>query len=275
MSNKIKSLRVIFFSPTKTTQKIAQEIAKGCGFENYRESDLTTPQKRAAFDPKITEDLVIIAMPVYEEHIPHEILPLLNTIEGKNQPMIGVALYGNIGYGMALKDFSILSEQVNLNPVAYGAFIGEHSFSRPDTPVARNRPDQKDLLEAEAFGKEVAKQLSINMLPFPKKLIPGHLPFMARILPQGSAKWFTVAPAINTECNQCNACIHLCPMGAIDEALLVDNSLCIRCFACVKRCPKTGRSIEYKKSFLVKHVLKRGGRMRKDNLTMLMKDTTA
>jgi NAD-dependent deacetylase len=41
--------------------------------------------------------------------------------------------------------------------------------------------------------------------------------------------------SIATEnCVQCNICIEVCPVAAIDELLLCDSNTCIKCFACVK-----------------------------------------
>lgn len=45
-------------------------------------------------------------------------------------------------------------------PVAAGAFVGEHSYSTPETPIAQGRPDAQDLAAATAFGAQVREKLA-------------------------------------------------------------------------------------------------------------------
>ena len=45
-------------------------------------------------------------------------------------------------------------------PVAAGAFVGEHSYSTPETPIAQGRPDARDLTAATAFGAQVREKLA-------------------------------------------------------------------------------------------------------------------
>lgn len=45
-------------------------------------------------------------------------------------------------------------------PVAAGAFVGEHSYSTPATPIAQGRPDARDLIAATAFGAQVREKLA-------------------------------------------------------------------------------------------------------------------
>ena len=44
--------------------------------------------------------------------------------------------------------------------VAAGTFVGEHSYSTPETPIAQGRPDARDLAAATAFGAQVREKLA-------------------------------------------------------------------------------------------------------------------
>ncbi|MDW7970256.1 MAG: 4Fe-4S binding protein [Nitrososphaerota archaeon] len=41
----------------------------------------------------------------------------------------------------------------------------------------------------------------------------------------------------NVKCNNCDICMKVCPMWAIDSNKSIDRTLCINCKECVKRCP--------------------------------------
>ena len=56
-----------------------------------------------------------------------------------------MVVYGNRDYEDALLELSDRAKDWGLTPVAAGAFIGEHSYSRPSLPVAEGRPDEDDL----------------------------------------------------------------------------------------------------------------------------------
>ena len=49
--------------------------------------------------------------------------------------------YGNRDYEDALVELYDLALSLGLTPFAAGAFIGEHSYSTPEMPVAEGRPD--------------------------------------------------------------------------------------------------------------------------------------
>jgi hypothetical protein len=74
-------------------------------------------------------------------------------------------VYGNIGFGMSLKESTSLARSMRLTPVAAATFIGEHSFSCPEIPLAAGRPDGQDLSKAETFGAELARKLTAISSP--------------------------------------------------------------------------------------------------------------
>jgi ferredoxin len=262
----LSSIRVVYFSPTNTTYKILKAIISGIDIKNAVYSNLTSIKNRESFNRIIEEELVIIGIPVYEEHIPDFIASCLSTIIGRGQPVVLVSVYGNIGFGVSLKELYGISKECNLSPCAIGTFIGEHSFSNDEIFIAKDRPNVDDLTYAKEFGRRIKNKLSGSSISeIEDKIIPGSLPLFARFIPKNGAKRISNKPKININCTKCNACIFLCPMNAINYKLEIDNRKCIRCFSCVKKCSVKGRDIVYKKALIVKPILKKIGKTNKTN----------
>lgn len=263
-----KTGAMIFFSPTGTTKKILHAFFSGLEITNPSIMDLTHVSGRNRNIETIKEDIAVIGMPVYEETIPEVVVDTLRRINGKGQPIVLIAVYGNIGFGITLKELEAIASNAGFKVVAAATFIGEHSFSNEGVSIAKGRPDNNDLSKAREFGMEIKNKLvEINDFKEVRKLqLPGSLPFMARVLPKNSAKFFTKDPIADlSKCNLCGACVKVCPMSAIEEKTLKINSdKCLRCFACVKKCSRKARIIAYKKEFLVTRVLRIQGRKRKE-----------
>jgi ferredoxin len=263
----ITSVRLIYFSPTHTTKKVLTAIAKGIGCATVHHTDLTTPKKRASAERTLQDDLILLGLPVYEEYLPEIVNETLHEFKGCSQPVALVSVYGNIGFGMSLKELTSFAQSMQLTPVAASTFIGEHSFSCREIPLAAGRPDEQDLKKAETFGADLACKLSAmtSVAEVEPLNVPYSLPLMARILPKGSAALFTHAPSTNGQCNQCGACVLMCPTGAINEKdFTTDEARCLRCFSCVKNCLRSGRDIRFKKTFLVKTMFRRKNAVRQE-----------
>jgi ferredoxin len=128
-------------------------------------------------------------------------------------------------------------------PIACAAYIGEHSFSSSETPIAEGRPDASDLNSAESFGRRInEKLLSVSSVDHISDInIPGNYPY------KGDSKlWSVDFMAVSNECTQCGICAEGCPVGAInsENSSLVDKEKCITCCACIKNCPQNARTIK-------------------------------
>lgn len=151
---------------------------------------------------------------------------------------------------------------------AAGSFIGEHSFSTKEVPVAEGRPDLQDMKVAFEFGQKIKNKLLesnwLNGVSIP--VPPGRLPLIARLLPEKSAGIFTKAPSADMSlCNRCGVCVKVCPVSAIDaNTLAIDDNKCLRCFSCVRKCNKKARMIIYRKSPIVARFLANKSKVRKE-----------
>ncbi|GAA0177176.1 4Fe-4S binding protein [Clostridium sediminicola] len=255
----ISSVTTIYFSPTGTTKKIINSIVKGMGIVNNKIIDLTLPKVRETSASLIDGDIVLIGVPVYEEKIPEVVYPFLTNLKVNEKPVVLVGVYGNISDGIVLNELDYITQMLGFKLVAAGSFIGEHSFSTDEVPIAKNRPNNDDLNKAVEFGKSIMKKIQNvnNLKDISLKISQEKLSLMAKIAPKNSAKLITKTPFVDmSKCSHCNVCVELCPMSVIDkETLEIDEEQCLRCFCCVKSCPNNARKIIYKPRFLVSKVL--------------------
>ena len=242
---------LVYFSPTGTTKKICTSIAKGLGAKNVTHYDVTLPD--ASFETLLTTGVAIIGIPVYAGRVPELCLKRLQTITSKGVPAVLVALYGNREFEDALVELRDVSSTQGFNVIAAGAFIGEHSYSTTERPIAAGRPGAEDLKQAVRFGQQVAAKIERGAFTNPE--IKGKVPFKERVQFGG------VAPETDNEkCTLCGKCATVCPTGVITVSGSVtthaDN--CIMCCACVKVCEVEARPfnhprIEEKRAMLLKN----------------------
>ncbi|MDD4362820.1 MAG: EFR1 family ferrodoxin [Atribacterota bacterium] len=265
----INKLVKIYFSPTHSTEKIINAIAKGWNIPNQKNISLNSLIERHNFNPDIQiNEAILLGIPVYEERIPSLLYPALIKMKGLGQPIVLVVTYGNISAGIALQQLKKMMQFQGFKIIAAASFIGEHSFSYQDIKIADGRPDKKDLILAESFGKQIKEKIEQNegMENINNLEIKGELLTFNRVLPKHSELLITHAPVIDKNiCQKCKKCLAVCPMNAIDPISLKSREkLCIRCFACVKLCPFSARKISYKKMPLIKSALKIIGKKRKE-----------
>lgn len=239
---RIKRINLVYFSPTKTTQKIVNALAHAKAFANAEiiDNNLTSPNFETSLKPIESDDLVIFGMPVYAGRVPVEAIERFEKINNSASPVVLIAVYGNRHYDDALIEMRELATAKGMLPIAAGAFIGEHSYSTNEFPVAANRPDENDIQIAEKFAQQVFEKL--NKLADASKIeplnIPGTFP-----LPERRPLPDAFAETDYDKCIKCKKCIDLCPTGAIEFSDKIETvaEKCIICCACIKACPTNAR----------------------------------
>jgi ferredoxin len=239
----ITTAKLVYFSPTGTTQKVVRAIARGFAPGSVDEIDITLPAARIQPLRTAENELLIIGVPVYMGRVPVTVRDWLNAIVARNTPAVCVVLYGNRTYEDALLELRNIVTKCGCRAIAGCAFLGEHSFSDAETPIAEGRPDHNDLRIAEEFGKKIREKLhtAASVTQALDAKIPGEFPY------RGDARLWTVDfIAVGDACDQCGACATLCPAGAIDpaDARKIDTKLCITCCACIRSCPQHARSMK-------------------------------
>lgn len=251
---KINRINIVYFSPTGTSRKVATAIAKG--FEDLNASIFDATKSPISL--KATKDsLTIVAMPVYGGHLPITARERINELTSEGSPAISVVVYGNRAYEHALEELAQTLQDKGFKIAAGATFIGEHSYSTGNMPIAQGRPDKNDLEEAKKFGKMVADKLAknkdvdeaiINVSKIKKSKQPFFplLRFIFSVLKlRRNAIPMPTSPQTDAQlCSHCGACAKVCPVGAIKAGNeeKTDAQKCIRCCACVKVCPHKART---------------------------------
>lgn len=240
------------FSPTRTTHRVVAALAQALDMPTV-DVDLT---RAAAPASEIgADDLAILAAPVYVGRIPALALERMASVRGNGTPAVIVVVYGNRAFEGAACELAAWARSRGFRPVAAAAFVGEHSYSTPATPIAVGRPDSDDLAAAAAFGARIREKLrsgdlrevSVERLKTPRTPLLTLLCFIGSVI---ALKWSmrgtkaTAVPGVEAaECTRCGRCAALCPTQAIarGDELHTDPTRCIRCCACVKGCPAGAR----------------------------------
>ena len=270
------NIAVLTFSPTGTSSAVAQAIARGTGQKKAITVDVTYGQAEAQdFD---RDTLVIVSVPVYGGHVAPPALKRLEHIQGHDTPAVAIVVYGNRHYEGALEQLAEFLGHRGFRVIAAGTFIGEHSYSTPETPIAAGRPNADDLRLAELFGDIIVRKLSrypdspavdVSTIEPPvqdaetmqrfKKIVMG---WMQQGVPMPQA------PVADAElCTGCGTCVDRCPTQAIptDAPATTMADACIKCCACVKACPTGARTFPTPFSALLSHDFA----TQKENMTLL------
>ena len=240
----VKQVKLIYFSPTGTTQKVLESIAKGIAVEDVEHINLTLQEEAQQTIPPFSDELIIIGAPVYGGRLPVDAINRFKQIKASKTLAILIVVYGNREFEDALLELKNLAIELGFNPVAGGAFIGEHSYATEDVPIANGRPDSADVQIAMDFGAKIKdKVTALQSADAQKDLkIPGRFPYAA-----GGARAMAVAPVTKEDtCTVCGTCASVCPTAAIsiNESVATEIDLCIRCSACIKNCPTGAKAWE-------------------------------
>ena len=239
----VKQVKVIYFSATGTTEKVLESIAKGITVEVVEHINLTLPEGARQSILPFSDELVIIGAPVYGGRLPVDAINRFKQLKASKTLSILIVVYGNREFEDALLELKNLAIELGFNPVAGGAFIGEHSFATKDVPIANGRPDTLDVQKASDFGAKIKNKVKALQSPGGQMdlEIPGRLPY------EGGPRSMSVSPVTKEDtCTVCGTCASVCPTAAIsiDGSVATKIELCIRCCACIKNCPTGARVME-------------------------------
>jgi ferredoxin/menaquinone-dependent protoporphyrinogen IX oxidase len=235
----IDNLNLVYFSPTGTTQKIVKTIGKtlekNLKTTSFNDFDLT---KESSSVPHFNKNSIsIIGSPVYAGRLPMGIAKKLEKLEGNNSIAVIIVTYGNRAFEDSLLELKNILKNAGFRILAAAAFIGEHSFSTDDKPIAKDRPDSSDLSKCIAFSERIQTKIK-DIEKLADISIPGNYPY--KELPQ--------LPSLSPQtdeilCDLCGICENICPVEAIqvDSEVVTNTDACIWCCACIKSCPNEAR----------------------------------
>ena len=242
---KLEKIWAVYFSGTGTTRRTVERIAGGIASrlnlpaESVDFSRPAVRQETLGFGEK---DLVVFGTPVYAGRVPNVLLPFLRErIVGGGALAVPVVLFGNRNYDDALIELRNILAADGMHPIAAGAFVGEHSFSRV---LGADRPNAEDEALMDEFAARVAALAAgLDAAPVKSVAMRGQEPLRPYYTPRDRAgnpiNILKVKPKTDlSRCGGCGLCADLCPMGSIDPAdVSAVRGICIKCCACVKGCP--------------------------------------
>lgn len=242
---KLGKIWAVYFSGTGTTRRTVERIAGGIASRlnlPAESTDFSRPavrQETLGFGEK---DLVVFGTPVYAGRVPNVLLPFLRErIVGGGALAVPVVLFGNRNYDDALIELRNILAADGMHPIAAGAFVGEHSFSRV---LGADRPNAEDEALMDEFAARVAELAAgLDAAPVKSVAVRGQEPLRPYYTPRDRAgnpiNILKVKPKTDlSRCGGCGLCADLCPMGSIDPAdVSAVRGICIKCCACVKGCP--------------------------------------
>ena len=242
---KLKKVWAVYFSGTgatrRTVERIAGDIAARLGLP-VQSVDFSRPALRQETLRFSDTDLVVFGTPVYAGRVPNVLLPFLQEkVVGGGALAVPVVLFGNRNYDDALMELRNILITDGLHPIAAGAFVGEHSFSRV---LGQGRPNAEDTAQMDRFAARTAELVSgLESTPQNPVAVGGQEPIRPYYTPRDRAgnpiNILKVKPKTDlSRCGGCGLCAELCPMGSIDPADVSQvKGICIKCCACVKGCP--------------------------------------
>ncbi len=242
---KLEKIWAVYFSGTGTTRRTVERIAGGIA------SRLNLPAESVDFSrPAVRQetlrfgekDLVVFGTPVYAGRVPNVLLPFLRErVVGGGALAVPVVLFGNRNYDDALIELRNILAADGMHPIAAGAFVGEHSFSRV---LGADRPNAEDEALMDEFAARVAELAAgLDAAPVKSVAVRGQEPLRPYYTPRDRVgnpiNILKVKPKTDlSRCGGCGLCADLCPMGSIDPAdVSAVRGICIKCCACVKGCP--------------------------------------
>lgn len=234
----MSTIEIIFFSPRGSTRILATSLS-----QTTLTHDLTYPTivsskpmdqeldriKCLTLAPIISAKKLIIACPIYENHIPKLFISRLKTLNLRDKEIVLLLTYGGVTKGNAPFEGISLLSSLGGKPMGVITVKTPHCYlpSKPYCPTP---------MELEKIWKEIATTFDHGKLPNYKKTNP----LFPRFINKNRHWLFPLPTTIKENCSSCKTCQTQCPAEAISDTLITQAN-CILCGGCVEICPVKAR----------------------------------
>jgi flavodoxin/ferredoxin len=234
---------VVYFSLTGSTKKVAKAIYQGMR-EQSAQCDMATVKEMDA--NRLAEyDLIALGSPVWGG-VPLNVRFFFNAAPSlKGKHAVAFCTHGILPESFFPQAITLL-EKKGLIVIGINDWYG--SVFRPTLPkpyFTDGHPDEMDMKEAEAFGKEMV-ELSRRIYAGKTHLIPE---FQDMPTPPPSNLPKPMPSLIKEKCRfpECRLCVDHCPMEDIDMSSSPPRFArnCTSCFFCEMICPTGAVHIDY------------------------------
>ncbi len=250
-NTKIMKTFLITFSPTGTSRKVGEAIARGidpeCIVYDYMKGRcaITVPAGAVA----------VFSVPVYGGHVAPPASEWIKNISGEGAMAVATVVYGNRDYENALVELGDMLRARGFRIAGGATFVGEHSYSTARFPIAAGRPDCSDLEQASRFGAALKEKMlrgsvddiDLSAIVHTENPAAATARFYEGVMEIRSSGTVPHTPVVDEAgCVHCGRCVAVCPMGAITEGneCHTDAGRCIDCCACVKACSTGARTYD-------------------------------
>lgn len=250
---------MIYFSQTGNTRRVAQKMAEV--FREFGHSTRLISLRKASPEDAIAGDLLGIGTPCFSSQAPTPIKNFLKNLPRLDNRRSFVFATSGGAPGRVLYDMTRILQTKGSEVV--GGFIARGELHHPAPGLhgrMPNRPNAQDFAQAQNFARAIIEHVTkgrdglvAESRPDALKPKGGFYDFVALISTDRVLRLLLPKPQLDTtRCNQCQWCIHECPMNNI--SLQLNPTLgkqCIRCYRCLTGCPRQAFHVNWKFGNLV------------------------
>jgi flavodoxin/NAD-dependent dihydropyrimidine dehydrogenase PreA subunit len=245
---------LIYFSQTGNTRRVAQAMAEA--FRQAGHTTRTVYLKKATPQDAITGDLLGVGSPCFSSQAPTPVKAFLQALPPLENRRAFVFATSGGAPGRVLYDLAHLLRDKGAEVV--GGFLARGELHHPAPCLVGRfpgRPDAEDLDRARRFAVAVAEHVSADRSgPVPASRPDAYRPrrglydLVASLSTDGFLRRVLPEPKLEVaRCNQCQRCIHECPMHNITlQPYPVLGDRCIRCYRCLTGCPQQAFAADWR-----------------------------
>jgi ferredoxin/flavodoxin len=260
---------IVFCSPAGSTRQVAEVIQQG--FNQRKADvvllDLAKNNDRsAALDLIKTTDqevCLFIGSPVYRDVAIPPVMTFIDDLpQLEGHYAVPFVTWGQACSGVALWQMSTALVKKGFAIAGAAKVVALHSMMWPaDDPAGNGHPDDADRCEIEALVDRLHSRFDSDDVPV---LSPDVLDYQpseraAEMKNKIRTPWYIIPKKIDSEaCTQCGICEEECPVDAVvlDPYPEFDQN-CIDCFNCIRLCPEGAIESSVSMDQIAEHIRQR------------------